>query len=33
VSANVVALAEAIAKPADVVWLHLFYHDLHTALI
>ncbi len=20
-------------QPADVVWLHLFYHDLHTALI
>ena len=20
-------------KPADVLWLHLFYHDLHTALI
>jgi predicted methyltransferase len=20
-------------RPADVVWLHLFYHDLHTALI
>jgi predicted methyltransferase len=22
-----------IAQPADVLWLHLFYHDLHTALI
>jgi predicted methyltransferase len=20
-------------QPADVLWLHLFYHDLHTALI
>jgi predicted methyltransferase len=33
VSANVVELAEVVTKPADVVWLHLFYHDLHTALI
>ena len=33
VSANVVALGEVITKPADVVWLHLFYHDLHTPLI
>ena len=32
VSANVVALAE-VTQPADVLWLHLFYHDLHTALI
>jgi len=24
--------AEA-TQPADVLWLHLFYHDLHTALI
>ncbi|GEP53933.1 class I SAM-dependent methyltransferase [Reyranella soli] len=32
VSADVVAMPEA-TQPADVVWLHLFYHDLHTALI
>jgi len=32
VSANLVALTEA-TQPADVLWLHLFYHDLHTALI
>ena len=32
VSANLVAMPEA-TQPADVVWLHLFYHDLHTALI
>jgi len=32
VSANLVALPEA-TQPADVVWLHLFYHDLHTALM
>jgi predicted methyltransferase len=32
VSADLVALPEA-TQPADVVWLHLFYHDLHTALI
>jgi predicted methyltransferase len=32
VSANVVVLDE-VAQPADVLWLHLFYHDLHTALI
>ncbi len=32
VSANLVALPEA-TRPADVLWLHLFYHDLHTALI
>ena len=32
VSANVVALDE-VTQPADVLWLHLFYHDLHTALI
>jgi predicted methyltransferase len=22
-----------VTQPADVLWLHLFYHDLHTALI
>ena len=32
VSADLVALT-AVTLPADVVWLHLFYHDLHTALI
>ena len=32
VSADLVAIPEA-AQPADVLWLHLFYHDLHTALI
>src|SRR5476649_2760866 len=32
VSADLVAMSEA-TRPADVLWLHLFYHDLHTALI
>lgn len=32
VSASVVALAD-VTQPADVLWLHLLYHDLHTALI
>ena len=32
VSADLVAMPEA-TQPVDVVWLHLFYHDLHTALI
>ncbi|KQS74296.1 methyltransferase [Methylobacterium sp. Leaf361] len=32
VTADLVALAE-VTQPADVLWLHLFYHDLHTALI
>ncbi len=32
VSADLVAMSEA-TRPADVVWLHLFYHDLHTALV
>ena len=32
VSAGVVALPE-VMQPADVLWLHLFYHDLHTTLI
>ena len=32
VSADLVALPE-VTPPADVLWLHLFYHDLHTALI
>src|SRR5579863_3964665 len=32
VSADLVAMPE-VTQPADLVWLHLFYHDLHTALI
>jgi predicted methyltransferase len=32
VSADLVAMPEA-TQPADVLWLHLFYHDLHTKLI
>lgn len=32
VSADVAAIAEAIPA-ADVIWMHLFYHDLHTPLI
>src|ERR1700761_7116796 len=32
VSAELVALTE-VTQPAEVLWLHLFYHDLHTALI
>ena len=32
VSADLVAMPE-VTQPADVLWLHLFYHDLHTALI
>jgi predicted methyltransferase len=32
VSANLMALPES-SRPADVVWLHLFYHDLHTGLL
>src|SRR6201996_7999923 len=32
VSADLVAMPTA-TPPADVLWLHLFYHDLHTALI
>jgi predicted methyltransferase len=32
VSADLIAMPQA-TQPADVVWLHLFYHDLHTALI
>ncbi len=32
VSADLVALA-AVTQPADVLWLHLFYHDLHTPLM
>jgi predicted methyltransferase len=32
VSADLVAMPE-VTQPADVVWLHLFYHDLHASLI
>jgi predicted methyltransferase len=32
VSADLVAMPQ-VTQPADAVWLHLFYHDLHTALI
>jgi predicted methyltransferase len=32
VSADLLAMLEG-AQPADVLWLHLFYHDLHTPLI
>src|SRR5258708_25625664 len=32
VSADLVAMPE-VMQSADVLWLHLFYHDLHTALI
>ena len=32
VSADLIAMPEA-TQPPDVLWLHLFYHDLHTALI
>jgi len=32
VSADLVAMPE-VTPPADVLWLHLFYHDLHTKLI
>ena len=32
VSADLVALPE-VTQPAGVLWMHLFYHDLHTKLI
>ena len=32
VSADLVAIPE-VTQPANVLWLHLFYHDLHTALM
>ncbi|WP_260596917.1 methyltransferase [Sphingomonas endolithica] len=32
VSADLVAMPAAM-QPADLVWMHLFYHDLHTALM
>jgi predicted methyltransferase len=32
VSADLVAMPE-VTQPADLLWLHLFYHDLHTPLM
>src|ERR1700709_2344479 len=32
VSADLVAMSQA-TRPADVLWLHLFYHDLHPPLM
>src|ERR1700759_2447304 len=32
VSADLIAMPKA-TQPADVLWLHLFYHDLHTELM
>ncbi len=32
VSADLVAMLN-VTQPADVLWMHLFYHDLHTKLI
>ena len=32
VSADLVAMPE-VTQQADVLWMHLFYHDLHTALM
>src|ERR1700733_9697564 len=32
VSADLVAMPD-VTQPAEVLWLHLFYHDLHTALM
>jgi predicted methyltransferase len=32
VSSDLVAMPE-VTEPADVLWMHLFYHDLHTALM
>ena len=32
VSANLAAMPE-VTQPANVLWLHLFYHDLHTTLM
>ena len=32
VSADLVAMTE-VTQSADVLWMHLFYHDLHTALM
>lgn len=32
VSADLMAMPD-VTQPADVLWMHLFYHDLHTKLI
>jgi predicted methyltransferase len=32
VSADLIAMPE-VTQPADVLWLHMFYHDLHTPLM
>ncbi|MGN6705176.1 MAG: class I SAM-dependent methyltransferase [Rhodanobacter sp.] len=32
VAAGLMVPSESV-PPADIVWLHLFYHDLHTALV
>jgi predicted methyltransferase len=32
ISADLVAMPK-VTQPADVLWLHLFYHDLHTKLM
>ncbi|CAN5302559.1 class I SAM-dependent methyltransferase [soil metagenome] len=32
VSADLIAMPQ-VTQPADVLWLHLFYHDVHTALM
>jgi predicted methyltransferase len=32
VTADLVAMSD-VTQPADVLWLHLFYHDFHTALM
>jgi predicted methyltransferase len=32
VSADLVAMPE-VTRQADLLWMHLFYHDLHTALM
>jgi predicted methyltransferase len=32
VSADLIAMRK-VTQPADVLWLHLFYHDLHTPLM
>lgn len=32
VTADLLAMPE-VTQPADVVWIHLFYHDLHTKLV
>jgi predicted methyltransferase len=32
VSADLVAMPQ-VTQPADTLWLHLFYHDLHTTLM